>query len=45
MNFISVGYNMHHISIDITTFDVYILRIDFNKAEERLKTTPWTDHI
>ncbi len=44
MNFISASYNMHHNSIDITTFDGYILRIDCNKAEKRLKTTAWTDH-
>ncbi len=30
---------------DITTFDVYILRIDCNKAEKGLKTTAWTDHV
>ena len=28
MNFISASYNMYHNSIDITTFDGYILRID-----------------
>ena len=37
MNFISASYNMYHNSIDITTFDGYILRIDCNKAEEGLK--------
>lgn len=37
---------MYHNSIDITTFDGYILRIDCNKAaEEELKTTAWTDHV
>ena len=36
---------MYHNSIDITTFDGYILRIDCNKAEEGLKTTAWTDHV
>ena len=45
MNFISASYNMYHNSIDITTFDGYILRIDCNKAEEGLKTTAWTDHV
>ncbi len=45
MNFISASYNMHHNSIDITTFDGYILRIDYNKAEKGLKTTAWTDHV
>lgn len=36
---------MYHNSIDITTFDGYILRIECNKAEEELKTTAWTDHV
>jgi len=36
---------MYHNSIDITTFDGYILRIDCNKAEEGLKTAVWTDHV
>lgn len=36
---------MHHNSIDITTFDGYILRIDCNKAEKGLKTTAWTDYV
>ena len=38
-------YNMYHNSINITTFDGYILRIDCNKVEEGLKTTAWTDHV
>lgn len=33
MNLIYARYNMYHNSIDITTFDGYILRIDCNKAE------------
>ncbi len=45
MNFISAYYNIHHNSIDITTFDGYILRINCNKVEEGLKTTAWTDHV
>ncbi len=45
MTSISASYNMYHNSIDITTFDGYILRIDCNKAEEGLKTTAWTDHV
>ncbi len=45
MNFISASYNMYHNSIDITTFDGCILRINCNKAEEGLKTTAWTDHV
>ena len=40
MNFISASYNMYHNSIDITTYDGYILRIDCNKAEDGLITTP-----
>lgn len=32
-------YNQLNNSIDITTFDNYILRIDCNKAEDGLKTT------
>lgn len=40
MRFIYAEYNMYHNSIDVTTFDGYILRIDCNKAEEGLRTTP-----
>lgn len=45
MNLIYAKYNMYHNSIDITTFDGYILRIDCNKAEKGLKTTAWADHV
>ena len=45
MNLIYARYNMYHNSIDITTFDGYILRINCNKAEKELKTTAWTDHV
>lgn len=45
MNFISAYYNTHCNSIDITTFDGYILRIDCNKVEAGLKTTPWSFHV
>ena len=45
MNFISASYNMYHNSIDIATRDGYILRIEYNKTEEGLKTTAWTDHV
>ncbi|NBH83177.1 hypothetical protein D7X88_10580 [bacterium C-53] len=31
---------MYHNSIDITTFDRYLLRINCNKSEDGLKTTP-----
>lgn len=33
-------YNKYYNSIDITTFNGYLLRIDCNKAEHRLKVTP-----
>lgn len=35
----------YHNSIDVTTFDDYILRIDCNKAEKGLKTKAWIDHV
>lgn len=31
---------MYHNSIDVTTFDGYILRINCNVAEDGLRTTP-----
>jgi hypothetical protein len=31
---------MYHNSIDIATYAGYVLRIDCNKAEDGLKTTP-----
>mgnify|MGYP001066510152 FL=1 len=40
MKFIYATYNQYCNSIDITTFDNMILRIDCNKAEDDLKTTP-----
>ena len=40
MQFIYAEYNMYHNSVDITTFDGYLLRIDCNKAEDGLMTTP-----
>ena len=40
MKFIYAEYNENHNSIDITTFDGYLLRIDCNKAEDGLRTTP-----
>ena len=39
MKFIYAEYNENHNSIDITTFDGYLLRIDCNTAEDGLKTT------
>lgn len=43
MRFIHATYNMIHNSIDVTTFDGYVLRIDCGKAEEGLKTTPCSE--
>ena len=40
MKLIYAEYNMYHNSINITTFNGYLLRIDCNSAEEGLKTTP-----
>ncbi len=43
MSFIYAEYNMFHNCIDVTVFDGYILRIDCEKAEEGLKTTPCSE--
>ena len=43
MNIIYVTYNIHHNSIDIYTYAGYFLRIDCNKEEEGLKTTPCSE--
>ena len=40
MKLICATYNQRYNSIDITTFDNMLLRIDCNKAEDGLKTTP-----
>lgn len=40
MKLIYATYNQYCNSIDITTFDNMILRIDCNKAEDGLKTIP-----
>ena len=40
MRLMYADYNSQTNSIDVTTFENYILRIDCNKAEEGLKTTP-----
>ena len=40
MKFIYATYNQYCNSIDITTFDNMLLRINCNKAEDGLKTTP-----
>ena len=42
MRLIYADYNMWTNSIDIMTFDNYILRIDCNKAEEGLKLTQYS---
>ena len=43
MKFIYAEYNIYHYSVDVTTFDGYFPRIDCNKAEDRLKTTPCSE--
>ena len=40
MNIIYAEYNIYHNSIDTCTYAGYILRIDCEKAEEGLNTTP-----
>ena len=40
MRLIYADYNPQMNSIDVTTFENYILRIDCNKAEDGLRTTP-----
>lgn len=40
MNTIYAEYNMYRNSIDIYTSAEYMLRIDCNKAEDGLRTTP-----
>ena len=40
INYINAYYNPRHNCIDITHYDGYILRINCNKAEDNLKTTP-----
>ena len=43
MNMICATYNIHHNSIDVYTYVGYFLRIDCNKAEKGLKTTPCSE--
>lgn len=45
MKFIYATYNQHCNNIDITTFDYMHLRIDFNRAENGLKTTPNSQYV
>ena len=40
MRLIYARYNPQFNSIDVTTFENVVLRIDCNKAEEGLRTTP-----
>lgn len=40
MRLIYASYNSNYNSVDITTFDNILLRIDCNKAEEGIRTTP-----
>lgn len=44
MQLIYARYNKYHNSIDITTFNDYLLRIDCNKAEHGLKIMPNLQH-
>lgn len=43
MNIIFATYNIHHNSIDVYAYAGYFLRIDCNKAEEGLNTTPCSE--
>ncbi len=43
MRFICAKYNLYHNSVDVTTFDGYLLRIDCNRTEDGLKTTPCSE--
>lgn len=40
MRLIYARYNPQNNSIDVTTFENVVLRVDCNKAEEGLRTTP-----
>lgn len=44
MRLVHAWYNMQNNSVEINTYDGYILRIDCNKAEEGLQTTIWGQH-
>ena len=43
MNIIYADYNIYHNRIDIATSAGYILRIDCGRAEEGLRTTPYSE--
>lgn len=44
MRLIYADYNPYTNSIDVNTFENYILRIDCNKVEEGLRTTPYSQN-
>lgn len=44
MRLIYADYNPYTNSIDVNTFENYILRIDCNKAEGGLRTTPYSQN-
>ncbi|MDE6314340.1 MAG: toxin-antitoxin system protein [Lachnospiraceae bacterium] len=44
MRLIYAWYNMQNNSIEINTYDGYILQFDCNILEKGLKTTPWSQH-
>ncbi len=44
MRFINAWYNMQNNSVEINTYDGYMLRIDCNKPEQGIATTPWGQH-
>ncbi len=44
MRMIHAWYNIRNNCIEINIYEEYILRIDCNKAEDGLQTTPWSQH-
>lgn len=44
MRLINAWYNMQNNSIEVNTYEGYILRIDCNKVEQGIITTPWGQH-
>lgn len=44
MRLIYADYNMQTNSVDVITFSDYVLRIDCNKAEDGLRTTPGSQY-
>ena len=45
MNIIYAAYNINHNSIDIYNYAGYFFRIDCSKAEEGLKTMPYSEWV